>query len=232
MSVSTHLGIDLAEYDHRIRTFIPHYEEMLAAAVVPLRALAGASPTIVELGVGTGGLAQRCLAALPRARFVGLDADPAILAVARERLAVDGRREPRIELAAGDFERASLPRCDAIVASLALHHVRTRRAKHTLYARCHAALRRGGLFVNADVHLAADPALASLEHAAWHAHLASTYGARGATRLLRAWAHEDVYRSLEDEHAMLADAGFAVDVVWRRGPFAVLAARRRQEKRQ
>ena len=32
MSVATHLGIDLGEYDARIRTFIPHYEEMLDVA--------------------------------------------------------------------------------------------------------------------------------------------------------------------------------------------------------
>ena len=50
MSVATHLGIDLAEYDARIRTFIPHYEEMLdvAASVIDPK-----SETIVDLGIGT-----------------------------------------------------------------------------------------------------------------------------------------------------------------------------------
>ena len=53
MSVATHLGIDLAEYDARIRSFIPDYEEMLAvaAAAVPAQAR-----TIVDLGIGTGAL--------------------------------------------------------------------------------------------------------------------------------------------------------------------------------
>ena len=32
MSVATHLGIKLTEYDSRIRIFIPHYEEMLDVA--------------------------------------------------------------------------------------------------------------------------------------------------------------------------------------------------------
>ena len=37
MGVATHLGIKLSEYDARIRTFIPDYEEMLgvAAEVIP-----------------------------------------------------------------------------------------------------------------------------------------------------------------------------------------------------
>ena len=32
MGVASHLGIQLTEYDRRIRTFIPDYEEMLDAA--------------------------------------------------------------------------------------------------------------------------------------------------------------------------------------------------------
>ena len=32
MGVATHLGIQLADYDETIRTFIPGYEEMLDAA--------------------------------------------------------------------------------------------------------------------------------------------------------------------------------------------------------
>ena len=59
MGVASHLGIKLTEYDSRIRTFIPHYEEMLdvAAAAIPPRAR-----TIVDLGIGTGALSSRCLA--------------------------------------------------------------------------------------------------------------------------------------------------------------------------
>ena len=54
MSVAAHLGIRLSEYDRRIRTFIPRYEEILdaaAASVVPK------ARTIVDLGIGTGALA-------------------------------------------------------------------------------------------------------------------------------------------------------------------------------
>src|SRR4026208_979520 len=65
MSVASHLGIRLADYDARIRTFIPDYEEMLgvAAAAIPAR-----TRTIVDLGIGTGALSARCLAPAPAAR--------------------------------------------------------------------------------------------------------------------------------------------------------------------
>src|SRR5438552_18564572 len=82
MGVAAHLGIRLAEYDRRIRTFIPDYDEMLevAAAAVPARAR-----MLVDLGIGTGALAARCLKIAPRARIVGIDVDHDVLALAARR---------------------------------------------------------------------------------------------------------------------------------------------------
>ena len=79
MSVAAHLGIRLSEYDARIRTFIPDYDRMLdvAAAAIPRN-----TRTIVDLGIGTGALASRCLRRAPGARVVGVDADADILALA------------------------------------------------------------------------------------------------------------------------------------------------------
>lgn len=223
MSVSSHLGINLADYDRRIRSFIPRYEELLAAASAGLGGLPPTS-TIVEFGTGTGALAKRCLAAMPQARLVGIDADPAILAVARRRL---GRVSGAATFLVGDFGRVPLPRCHAIVASLALHHVRTRRAKQRLYARCFEALTRGGVLINADCQPPADRTLAQAAHDAWHAHMRTFYPAAEVDGYFRAWAGEDVYMTLPDELAMLTAAGFETDVTWRAGAFAVVVARKR-----
>jgi len=212
-SVASHLGIRLAEYDHRIRTFIPDYEAMLneAADLVDPR-----SRTIVELGIGTGALAARCLKRAPAASVVGIDADPDILALAARRLREAGTLQP------GNFIRAPLPRADAVVASFALHHVRTRVAKARLYRRIHAALRPGGLFISADCHPAADLRRWHAQRNAWKAHLDASYGAAEAEALLRAWGREDFYVPLEAELALMRRAGFSVDVAWRRQAFAVV----------
>src|SRR3954471_10732575 len=110
MGVATHLGIHLAEYDARIRTFIPHYEEMLevAASVIDPR-----SRTIVDLGVGTGALSERCLRSALEAKIIGVDADAAVLKAAAQRLPHSAT------FICGSFMRAQLPRCDAVVASFA-----------------------------------------------------------------------------------------------------------------
>ena len=217
MSVAAHLGIDLADYDARIRTFIPDYEEMLDVAAA---ALPKSTRTIVDLGVGTGALAARCLDAVPKARVFGIDVDPDILAMASRRL---GRRAT---FAAGSFLRAELPRCDAAVSSFALHHVRTRAAKAALYTRLHAALRPGGLLLSVDCQPAADPGVRRTQMDKWVAHLRLAYSPARAARLLDAWAGEDVYVPLDGELDLLRRRGFRVEVLWRRGAFAVLRAAR------
>jgi tRNA (cmo5U34)-methyltransferase len=220
VGVATHLGIRVREYDARIRTFIPHYEDVLDAAASAVKLIDRRAPLVLDLGVGSGELAARCLRVLPRARLIGIDTDETMLALARRRLG--GRLEARV----GDFEVAPLPRCDVITASLALHHVRTLRQKARLYARCFAALRPGGLLVNADRCLASDRRLRAADRAAWRGHLQRRYTRSRAERFLRAWAKEDVYLRLDDEVDLLERAGFAVDVPWRRDGFAVLVGAR------
>jgi len=213
MGVATHLGIDLVDYDERIRTFIPDYDAMLAAAAktVPPHAR-----TIVDLGTGSGALAAECLARVPGARIVGIDEDAEILQAATRRL---GACATFINQS---FLRAPLPACDAVVASFALHHVRTRAAKSALYRRVRKALRSRGLFIIVDCQPASSRALARQQRDAWRAHLRETYAPPEADALLEAWAKEDVYVPLDTEMTMLRRSGFSVEVIWRNGSFAVI----------
>jgi tRNA (cmo5U34)-methyltransferase len=216
MSVAAHLGIRLTEYDQRIRTFIPHYEDMLGAAAA---LVSPGARTIVDLGIGTGALAARCLSRARRASVIGIDADAAMLPLAARRVGT------RATLVCGTFLRTPLPRADAFVASFALHHVRTRAAKTRLYRRVRTALRPGGVFVSADCHPAGDRAIAAAHMRAWEMHVRGSYPRAQARALLRAWAREDVYVPLAIELSLLQRAGFRVEVVWRRDAFAVVAGK-------
>jgi tRNA (cmo5U34)-methyltransferase len=222
MAVGTHLGIAVTEYDERIRTFVPHYEEMLDIAAEALRLIPAASPLIVELGTGSGALAARVLATRSRARVIGIDEDGAMLGMAAARMS----NSRRVELRQGNFARLELPRCDGVVASLALHHVKSTARKGQLYGRIARALRPGGLFVNADCAPPADPLLAARAMKGWRAHLEGTYSGREAAGYLRAWAKEDRYLTLDVERDLMARAGLLVDAVWRRDAFVVLVGRK------
>jgi cyclopropane fatty-acyl-phospholipid synthase-like methyltransferase len=216
MSVASHLGIAVREYDRRIRTFIPNYAEMLQEVA---NVLDPAAETIVDFGVGTGALSARCLRRAPAARVIGIDADGEMLPLAQRRL---GRRATLTE---GNFLRTALPRADAVVATLALHHVRTRARKATLYARIRAALRRGGMLLSGDCHPSENQTRWQAQRDLWLRHLEKTYTPAEAEKFLRDWSHEDTYMPLRTELGLLEEAGFrAVDVAWRRGAFAVIAA--------
>ena len=220
MGAGSHLGIALSEYDARIRTFIPDYEmlhDSLAGALGA--AMRRRAPTIVELGVGTGALAARCLAACPSARLVGVDEDAAMLAAAGVRLGAGLHRAIQ-----GNFESADLPRCDAIVACLALHHVPPGPRRLRLFRRLRKLLRPGGVLGSADCYPAAHPRLAGADRAAWVAHLEQSYSPEDVRGFFRRWAREDHYVPLLDEVATLRRAGFAVDVPWRKQAFAVIVA--------
>ena len=159
MSVAQHLQIKLSEYDRRIRTFIPNYEEMLNTAAGVLQIIKKENPAVLDLGIGTGALSARCLKVKPEAVVHAIDGDADILAMARKRLAKISQTAH--EFVVGDFTKAALPKCDAVVASLALHHIPRRAAKQKLYARCYAALRSGGVLINADSCLASHPRVAA-----------------------------------------------------------------------
>ena len=84
-SVRRHLRLEIEAYDKTIRAFIPAYEEMLARAA---DAIAEAQPKkVIDLGAGTGALAQAILQRCEGATVELIDADAEMLDQARERLA-------------------------------------------------------------------------------------------------------------------------------------------------
>src|SRR5215207_1961847 len=113
---------------------------MLATGVELLAALAPPGARVLDLGGGTGALSAAVLGALPEARVTVLDVDSAMLDEARRRLARFG---DRVEFRESSF-LDPLPAADAVVASLALHHVHDLGAKTDLYRAIHGALSAGG----------------------------------------------------------------------------------------
>jgi tRNA (cmo5U34)-methyltransferase len=228
-SVASHLALSPDKYDARIRSLIPLYDELIAEVARALGYASRPVRTVVDLGIGTGALARACLEQAAGARVRGIDADRAMMAIARARL---GRLSRRVTMTAGSFLEEPLPACDAIVASYALHHIRTRPAKLAFYRRCYRALRTGGVLINGDCAPASTPRGFARDLDVWFDHLGKTFGGRArGRRVYESWADEDVYVPLADEVRLLERAGFAVDVPWRRSPFAVIVGCRPTRRR-
>ena len=198
---------------------------MLATGVELLAALAPPTAHVLDLGAGTGGLSAAVLGGLPRARVTVVDVDTEMLDRARARLAPFAERVR--------FREASfldpLPTADAVVASLALHHVHDIDAKADLYRSIDEALAPGGVFLNLDAAITEGARLNALTFDRWAARMAeqgmTDAEARGN---FAAWAAEDRYFPLDEELAALRRAGFAeVECFWRRGSSAICCALKR-----
>jgi tRNA (cmo5U34)-methyltransferase len=168
--------------------------------------------TILDLGAGSGQVAAMLLQARPDARIVAVDSSPAMLALAKERLAKAGDSVSFVE---GDFaepEQIVLPPRDYGIALLiqTLHHVPHDRKRRAL-AVVARTLSPGGLLILADRLTLADDALRSVHGSMW------TWLERGAG-VKSGWSADDLFgrlakkadhtASLEEHLAMLREAGF------------------------
>jgi tRNA (cmo5U34)-methyltransferase len=218
-SVQNHLHIAVADYDRIIRTYIPGYEDMLDTVVWWLGSIVPENGKVIDLGGGTGALAEAILSKLPRMHVEIWDVDPKMMEIARERLSPFGGR-------ATVAERSFLEKidpCDAVVASIALHHIPKMETKSDVYANIYSALRPRGIFLNADATVDdMDPGRAAIYR--WWSRFMNTKGISETEsyKLFDDWAAEDTYQPLTDELAALAKAGFRrPEVFWKFGPMTV-----------
>lgn len=215
-SVSGHLNLHVAEYDDLIRQLVPAYPAMRPVQL-ELLALAlpngGHNARVLDLGGGTGALAAAIAEKFPRAVVEIWDTDPEMLATARVRCAAFGERIRYVERSFTD----PLPSCDAVAACIALHHVKDLAVKAGIYRNIFAALRPGGMFVNADTAVPSGASLRDHAFKLWARSMAPHgISEEQAYAHFASWAREDYYPPLWTELRMLAEAGFAEpECFWR-----------------
>jgi tRNA (cmo5U34)-methyltransferase len=218
------LAVTPEDYDVEIRRFVPGYETMLDEVIGALRDHLVSRCHILDLGAGTGRLSAHVLGAFPEARVTLVDADAEMLGRAKGRLAND---RDRITLIHGSFADP-LPASDAAVGSLSLHHVHDRAEKCAVYRNILSSLAPSGILVVADAMVPASAELAAPLWRRWTAHLvAHGHTEAEAKQRFSDWAREDRFYGVDEEIAMMQEAGFrAIDLRWRGAPTAVLVGRK------
>src|SRR5262249_34450585 len=141
-SALQHLGMAATDYDRIIHTLIPGYEQILSTINWWLSQVVPHNGKVVELGGGTGALAEAVLSELPHIRMEIWDVDANMLAVAQDRL---NKFAGRVNLRDKSFSE-KLPECHAVIATISLHHIPTLEAKRSVYANIFEALGPHGIF--------------------------------------------------------------------------------------
>ena len=209
------------EYTALRRRLVPRFDAFYAAAVDALVSLSdGAVTRVLDLGAGTGLLSAWVGEAYPAARFDLLDGSAEMLAEARRRLAgvvADVHIQDMADaLPAGPY--------DAVISALAIHHLEDA-DKRSLFARVQAALRPGGVFVNAEQVAGPTPELAGLYRERWAADAAAQGGSAGEIADAVSRRRHDRCADVESQLAWLREAGFAtVDCPYKYWESAVLVA--------
>ncbi|MEO7030491.1 MAG: methyltransferase domain-containing protein [Acidobacteriaceae bacterium] len=209
-----------ATYDADRARLIPGHDRFYAWAV---ELIPPDSQRILDLGAGSGALTIFVRKSFPAADIHLIDFSAPMLALAKSRLGED----PRLTYEVADYTVAPLPEnLDAIVSALSIHHLEDD-AKRALFHKIHAALKPGGVFINAEQVLGPTPALEARYKKLWLTQVRIL----GATEQQIA---DSLYRQQDDRCATVADqlqwlrvAGFAdADCWFKDNRFAVLAGRR------
>jgi SAM-dependent methyltransferase len=137
-------------YDAAAPVIHPHYEKFQDEILGLLPFGAEEAFELVDVGGGSGRLAERVLERFAGAHATVVDQSAPFLALAERRLARFAPRAAFVQSRLQDdwaLELNSPP--NAIVSTSAIHHLEPAE-KRELYAKCYAALAPGGMLINGD----------------------------------------------------------------------------------
>jgi len=159
---------DAQIYDRSRRQMVPCFDELYGTAAGLIPFPREREFEVLDLGAGTGVLSQFIAARFPHAKILLADIAPEMLKLARERFEREGSAvSTRLSYQLLDHGQAPIPGTfDAIVSALSIHHLEDDE-KRALFGRIHAALREGGIFVNAEVILGETEDLERLANEQW-----------------------------------------------------------------
>ena len=141
-----HFNETAESYDTLTNKSLMKYDEMVEALINAIPD--NENPRVLDLGCGTGNITKKLLERFPEAKVTCLDLSDKMIKIAKEKLSDYNN----IEYVLDDFTIIDIiDNYDAIISSLALHHIPSNEAKKEMYQHIHDALKEGGVFYNADV---------------------------------------------------------------------------------
>lgn len=138
-------------WDRMQERYLVRRKDRFECIVRVIQASQGSVDRILDLGVGTGTLTLCLLEAFPEADVYGLDMDPTLLPLARERTSGFGERVQliRADLREPNWWEGIPGDLDAVVTATSLHWLGPDQLK-ALYRQLGPRMAPGAIFLNAD----------------------------------------------------------------------------------
>ncbi len=229
-----------AGYDAAAEVIHPHYREVQQAVLEQITRPLQAEFLAVDLGGGSGRLAEILLSRFPNATAVIVDQSEPFLELARTRLERFGERARFVVARLQDHWAEALPAAPSVIVSTsAIHHLDADE-KQALFQQCYDALEPLGIFVNGDEIRADDDGeyRAALEK--WGVHMREIVAdgrvPESFHEMLEKWqdrnirhfekprtSGDDCHQPLRTQLGYLCDCGFrTVNSPWQRDMWAVM----------
>jgi len=218
--VKQHFESEALDFDRLILTLIPEYAQMLEALIAALPFESTMAIRAIDFGCGTGTVARALLDRFPNASVTCVDIAENMIAMAQSKLG----HQAHVNYIVADFEAYKFEGThDAVISSLALHHLLTDEDKQHFYRRIYEHLSPGGVFYNADVVLASNEFLQSVYLEKWITFMRREVPEEEIEhKWIPKYRAEDRPARLMDQLAWMVEIGFAdIDIIWKRYNFAV-----------
>ena len=216
--IKEHFEKEAAVFDKIFFKIMPRYQEMTEVITEALPFSKRDKLKIIDLGCGTGNLAQKIITAYPNASVTCIDMAENMLKMAKAKL----KRKRNVNFWLGDIRNFDYSgKYDVIVASMVLHHIE-KKDKFRFYRKLYNALSRGGVFYVIDIFLAPDNYLQKLYMDKWKAFM-KTNGLpmKKVNDMITRHQREDRPVVFTDELSIMRKAGFKhVDIILKHYNFA------------
>lgn len=216
--IHQHFEKEAKEFDDIIQQLIPNYNQMIEAAVESIPFSKEQPISVIDLGCGTGTVAQAVKNKYPNATITCVDLSNNMLKLANQKL---GGHAICIE---SDFETLDfIESYDVVISSLALHHLEDLKTRGKFYPKLYQAINKDGVFINIDIFLASNPILQKTYIEKWVDFMKQQISLEEINdRWLVNHYEEDRPVPLMDELNLLTEIGFiGIDVVYKYYNFGV-----------
>lgn len=224
-NIKEHFEVEAHAFDEIIQCLIPYYPQMLEALVAALPFERATPIHVIDLGCGTGSIARHIKGTYPEATITCVDIAENMLGMARGKLGSG----PDVRYQLANFQTYEFDaKYDAVVSSLALHHLVTDSDKQAFYRKAYGSLVPGGVFYNADVILGSSDYLQKIYMYKWKGFMKRHVSEEEIEqKWIPKYYEEDRPAKLMEQLVWLKEIGLVdVDVLWKYYNFAVYGGRK------